>query len=153
MPGPYEESIVSSKTRPPEHGGPPAPEMDRNGPGSPALRLLLGVEAVAGLWLLVSTAVLGPSLSLAATGPAWNELGCGVAVAITAWIRWSAPRGAPWAALVTIAVGAWLVTASLVIGRPAADQPVFAGLNELITGIVITVLAVVTATLARRRRA
>ncbi|MEU0528997.1 SPW repeat domain-containing protein [Amycolatopsis tolypomycina] len=146
----YDQSTATSKTRPPDRGGRPVPEPGGAGRGSRALQLSLGVETAAGIWLIVATAAFGPSLGLAPTGPAWNEFACGVAVAVVAWIRLSAPHGAPWAGLLTIGIGAWLIAASLVFGRPAAGHPAFSRLNELITGIVITIFALVTVGLALR---
>jgi len=120
--------------------------------GWPELRAGGGIVVAAGVWLIVATAVFGPSLSLEAAGPAWNELACGTAVAVVAWVSLFAPRGAPWAGAVTAVLGVWLVVAAWSAGRPAADHPVVARFNELIAGIVIAVVSVVSVLLARRLR-
>lgn len=104
-----------------------------------------GVNLALGLWLIVAPFVLGYS---ALFGPLWNEIICGVIIAVLASIRLASPAHAEWASWINAGTGVWLIIAPFLF-EPWAVSSMW---NEVIVGAVVAILAAASGAAARRAR-
>ncbi|WP_344328178.1 SPW repeat domain-containing protein [Streptomyces macrosporus] len=107
---------------------------------------------LAGVWLLLAPWFLDYPFTDAAVDAQRNETGVGIVVVLTAGARMVRPRG--WLSdLIILALGIWLVVAPFQIdyGGPAVT-PETAQANEVVTGVVLVVLAVASLLLLLRIR-
>ncbi len=102
------------------------------------VKLASGTNAGIGVWLVLAPFVLGYS---ALQGPLWNDIITGVIIAALAMIRFGSPLGSVWASWTNAGIGAWLVIAPFVLG----GYVVPATWNDIVTGVLVVILAVVSA--------
>jgi SPW repeat len=109
------------------------------------------LNLLAGSWLVVAPSVLDYNNTVPGFGVAWNDVAVGIAIALVAVARMVDPfRGAALAA-VSFVLGTWLAAAPFVL---AAHEKTHAGAamwNDLVVGVVVAVLALVSAELFRPR--
>jgi hypothetical protein len=97
---------------------------------------LSGLNVVAGLWLIVAPFVL----SYGDGDPIWNDVVFGAVTALIAVARASGAYRAAWLSLVNAAVGIWIFLSAFWL-----DETTTAGWNDVITGAVIAILAILSA--------
>lgn len=103
------------------------------------------LNLLAGSWLVVASLVLDYDNTVPGFGVAWNDVAVGVAIALVAVVRMVDPfRGAA-LAVVSFVLGTWLAAAPFVL---AAHEKTHAGAamwNDLVVGVVVVVLALLSA--------
>ena len=104
---------------------------------------LSGTNAGIGIWLVLAPFVLGYSIIEA---PLWNDVVCGVLIAILGIVRFGSPLTTAWASWTNAGIGAWLVIAPFVL----AGYVVSATWNDVVCGVLVVILGVVSATAAPR---
>lgn len=101
-----------------------------------------GLDVLAGIWLLISPFVLHFS---SGGGLLTSDVVCGILVIIMALIRFLAPSPATaWASWVNCLLGIWVLISPWVIHTIFASHA--ARTNNVVTGIVIAILAFWSAT-------
>ena len=109
-----------------------------------------------GIWLILApfilpyhviaeTAVANAAVSAA---PTWNDIAVGLLVAILAGLRLARPVHSEWASWTNCGAGIWLILAPFIL----APYPYAATANDVVCGLLIAVLAAMSATAARRAR-
>lgn len=124
------------------------------GPGDQKLResrLPLAAEFLAGVWLLVAAFVFSYSVTLAGAAGFWNNLVCGIVIAVVAAARIGLPRRLRWLGLVNVVLGFWLIVSPFVLGYPAEGHRDAAKTNEMVVGILVAIFSVTAVTVAFRR--
>jgi hypothetical protein len=98
------------------------------------------INVIVGVWLAVSPLVLDYR-----TGdPVFNDIACGLAIAVLAYLRAARAARTPLLSWANVALGAWLFTAGLVL-----DADPMVAVNESISGGLVFVLALMSALTAR----
>ena len=108
-----------------------------------------------GLWLIIAPFVL-PYDVFASAGvegvadatATWNDIVVGLLVVVLAGLRLAQPVHSEWAGWTNCGLGAWLIVAPFVLGL----YPIAATWNDVVCGILITVLAAISASAARKAR-
>lgn len=95
-----------------------------------------GINVLLGLWLLISPWLLAYS---AAAGLLWNSLIVGAIVAILAAIRFFNPDEYRWMSWVNLVLGLWIIASPWIFTASDLSTVLW---NDLIVGILITVLAI-----------
>ena len=133
-----------------EYGSRPLREparIERLAPG-PKLRgsagFASGINLLAGIWLVIAPWVLGY------TGVAaeWNDVACGVAIALLALGRLDGAARTIGASWVNCLIGIWLLVATFTIDASSTEW-----INDLILGGVVALLALWSATASADARA
>ena len=102
------------------------------------VKRMSGTNAGIGVWLVLAPFILGYS---ALQGPLWNDLTCGVLIAVLGLIRFGSPLGGVWASWTNAGIGAWLVIAPFVLD----GYVVPATWNDIVCGLLVVILAVASA--------
>lgn len=102
-----------------------------------AIRAASGLNALAGLWLIVAPWVLG--FSADAGGGVWNAVIVGVIIAVLAAARFFGAYGAAWMSWVNALLGAWVVISPWVFGYSGNAARLW---NSIIVGLLVIVLGV-----------
>jgi len=110
-----------------------APSSARPRAGRNAIVLLSELNVLAGVWLVIAAWVLGYWRS----DPRWNDIVCGIIVALLALTQTSGASHAAWLSWVSALIGARLLVAAFTI-----DASVAAGWNDAVAGVVVFLLAV-----------
>jgi hypothetical protein len=130
-----------------EHGVVPGPR-DRKLRES---RLPLAAEFLAGGWLFAAAFVFTYSSTLAGAAGFWNNLVCGIVIAVVAAARFGLPRRLRWLGLVNVVLGFWLIASPFVFGYPSEGHRDAAKTNEMVVGILVAIFSVTAVTVAFRR--
>lgn len=93
-----------------------------------------GLDALAGIWLLLSPFILGFMSGPATT----NNVLLGIAIAVLAIIRFSGAYNQSWISWVNVVLGVWVLISPWVLGFASSRVPTT---NNVIVGIVVIVLA------------
>ncbi|MFP8905473.1 MULTISPECIES: SPW repeat domain-containing protein [Streptomyces] len=139
------------------HSSPRGPAAARGAapaPGPTGVRdqLVTGLMMLAGIWLVLASWFLRYPFSDAAVDAQRNETGVGIVLLLTASARIVRPRG--WLSdLIVLLLGLWLLVAPALVdyGGPE-NTPRAAQANEVVMGIVLVVLALVSMLLLFRAR-
>ncbi|MBB4689110.1 SPW repeat domain-containing protein [Amycolatopsis jiangsuensis] len=115
-------------------------------------RLTLGAELLAGAWLIVAAFVFTYAFTLAGDTGFWNTLVCGVVVAAVALIRLVQPDRARLLGVVNVLIAAWLIVSPFAFGYPKEGHRDALRTDSLIVGILLAIVAVISLTVAVRRR-
>ncbi|SFQ02775.1 SPW repeat protein [Tranquillimonas alkanivorans] len=107
------------------------------------VRWTSGTNLALGIWLIIAPFVLGYS---GLPAPLWNDLVCGLLIAILAGVRLGKPAHAEWASWTNAGIGAWLIIAPWVL----AGYLSAAVWNDVIVGIVVLVLGAYSASAAKK---
>jgi hypothetical protein len=110
------------------------------------------LNLLAGSWLVVAPSVLDYDNTVPGFGVAWNDVAVGISIALVAVVMMVDPFCGFALAVVSFVLGTWLAAAPFVL---AAHEKTHAGAamwNDLVVGVVVAVLAVVSAALLRSRR-
>ena len=99
---------------------------------------LSGTNAEIGLWVVLAPFVLGYSIIQT---PLWNDIVCGVLIAILGIIRFGSPATTAWASWTNAGIGAWLVIAPFVL----AGYVVSATWNDVVCGALVVILGIASA--------
>ncbi|HLD21871.1 MAG TPA: SPW repeat protein [Patescibacteria group bacterium] len=101
------------------------------------VRTLSGIDAVLGVWLILSPFLL---TYYSITNAAWNDIIFGVAVAIFASMR-TRKEGyrITWPSWVNVVIGLWLIISPFVLGYSLLSN--VALWNNIIVGILVVILA------------
>lgn len=118
----------------------PEPPVDDPGFGAEALSAL---AFLTGMWLVIAQFALDHLDAAAAA----NDTAVGLAVAVVALVRMAAPVRTAAVGIVNVGLGAWLVTAPLVL-----DLPPVAATNDVVVGVLLVLVAGASAALGRRAR-
>jgi len=107
-----------------------------------------GINAVLGVWLVLSPWLLDFAASAGAMG--WNNLIVGLAILACGWSRFRWPHVRAGSSWTNVALGAWTVLSPLALNLTADARPMW---NGLITGMFVMALAIWsgTATVAEHR--
>jgi len=109
------------------------------------------LNLLAGSWLVVAPSVLDYDNTVPGFGVAWNDVAVGIAIALVAVVRMVDPfRGVALAA-VSFVLGTWLAAAPFVLAAHEKTHASAAMWNDLVVGVVVAVLALVSARLFRPR--
>ena len=100
------------------------------------------INIVLGIWVLISPFVLGLAQLPRVM---WNNVILGIVIGILAIIRTSAARQPGWS-WVNVILGIWMIISPLVL-RLANSAAIW---NNVILGIIITILAWISANMGRR---
>lgn len=108
-----------------------------------------GLNMLVGLWLIAAPWLLGYSLVPTAK---WNDVAVGAAVVVLAGIRIAFPARSLGISRVNAALGLWLLVSPFVLqyGEDFVMRNV-AFWNDVVAGVVILVLALLSAGATRRR--
>ncbi|SFB19558.1 SPW repeat-containing protein [Amycolatopsis marina] len=130
------------------------PPMFEPRPESFGASLPSGLAFLAGVWLASAPFALDYAGTGAGRPGYWNDVVLGVAIALLALVRTVSPRQVPWFSLVNAVLGGWLVAAPFVLGYNEGQDASRAVVNDVVVGIVVLALAVISAaiTFAMRRR-
>ena len=109
------------------------------------------ITVAAGAWLLVAPFVLSYSPTAASFHAYWNDAAAGIALVFAGLLRLTLSGRATWLAALSAGLGGWLVAAPFVLGFAATGDALRATVNEVAVGILVVVLAVLSA-LAQRHR-
>ncbi|MBK79856.1 MAG: hypothetical protein CMQ43_02915 [Gammaproteobacteria bacterium] len=110
------------------------------------VRWTSGINAVAGVWLVIAPFALGYS---AVSQALWNDLLVGTAVVVLALTRVVSPRHRPALSWVNILLGIWLIVAPFILlygataptaAGPASATDAATG-NDVLVGIIVLVMA------------
>lgn len=104
-----------------------------------------GINVLAGLWLILSPFMFGFS---EVESILWNEVVIGLAVAIFAMFRAAKPYQFEPLSWINFVFGVWLIIAPFILGYSAHGQG-GAMLNDIIIGVIIIVLAGMSAITTR----
>ena len=129
-------------------GDPTDPRIGSAAPTSPPLRrdqlaALSGLTLLAGIWLIIAPFVLG----YANGDPYWNDIVFGAIVAFFALIRIAGAYRAEWLSWLNALIGAWIFASAFWLDSSGRAQ-----WNDIILGVIVFVLALISAT-ARRETA
>ncbi len=113
-------------------------------PAANTVRWASGLNALAGIWVIIAPFVLGYSV---VTGVAkTNDVVVGFVVLVLAAIRFFGAYIQAWLSWINALLGLWLIIAPFVLGY----SPVQAAMvNDIIMGIIIAVLATWSAVSSR----
>ncbi|MCI0385738.1 hypothetical protein [Streptomyces sp. CNQ085] len=139
------------------HSSPRGPAAGRDaattpGPSGMRNQIVTGLMMLAGIWLILASWFLGYPYDDAAVDAQRNETGVGIVLLLVAFARIVRPRG--WLSdLIVLLLGVWLLVAPVLIdyGGPR-NTPGAAQANEVVTGIVLVLLALVSMLLLFRAR-
>ncbi len=92
------------------------------------------INIIAGIWLIVSPAILG----FANPATQANNLWLGFIVGVLALIRVIAPARTAWASWINVVAGAWLIIAPFVLRITTNAQRI----NDIAMGIIVAALAI-----------
>jgi hypothetical protein len=95
-----------------------------------------GLNVLAGIWLIIAPWVLNYS----GRDPRWNDVVFGIVVLVFAGMRVVGAYRAAWLSWLNALIGAWLFVAAFTI-----DHTTTAATNDIILGIIVFVLGVVSA--------
>lgn len=115
-------------------------------------RLPLAAEFLAGVWLFLAAFLFTYSFTLAGDAGFWNNLICGVVIAVVAAARFGRPRRLRWLGLVNVVLGFWLIVSPFVLGYPSEGHRDAAKTNEMVVGILVAIFSVTAVTVAFRRQ-
>jgi len=104
-------------------------------------RTLSGLNVLAGIWLIISPFVLHYNSS----GNVWQEVIFGIIVALLGIARMAAPS-VTWPSWINLAIGLWMIVAPWTMATTTAAR-----WSEVITGIIIAILAYSSAALTVQR--
>ncbi|MGY1452797.1 SPW repeat domain-containing protein [Streptomyces sp. SS8] len=123
-------------------------------PGPPGIRdqLVTGLMLLAGIWLILASWFLRYPFGDAAVDAQRNETGVGIVLLLVAFARIVRPRG--WLSdLAVLLLGVWLLVAPALIDYGGTENtPRVAQTNEIVMGVVLVVLALVSMLLLFRAR-
>jgi len=94
-----------------------------------------GLNVLAGVWLILAPFVL----AYGDGDPVWNDVIFGAATAIIALVRVSGAYRSAWLSWVNALIGAWIVLSAFVL-----DETSTASSNDVIVGVLIVVIALVS---------
>ncbi len=99
-----------------------------------------GLNALAGLWLIISPFILG----FAQYDPwmMWNDTAFGIVVAILAGIRAGGAYTAVWVSWINILIGIWLIVSAFLFARPSLMVPFW---NNIGIGVIVVILGIISA--------
>jgi hypothetical protein len=106
------------------------------------------ISVLAGAWLVLAPFALGSSLTGLDAEARMNDVVVGIAIAVIAIVRMVAPYRTAWLGSINVILGAWLVVAPFALGHGG-----FARWNDVIVGVVVVVVALLSGVLALRRPA
>ena len=107
------------------------------------LKWASGLNIIAGLWLIISSWVLGFSGLMPMRN---NDVIFGIVVAILAAIREFGAYDAPWLSWINVLVGIWLFVSAFVFSNVAAPAPFW---NNIVLGVIVFVLGIISAQATR----
>lgn len=96
-----------------------------------------GLNVLCGIWLIVAPWVLGYGHG----DPSWNDVWAGAAIALLALARVAGAHRQSWMSRLNALIGCWLFAAAFWL-----DSSNTAGANDIVLGLVVFVLAVLSAT-------
>jgi hypothetical protein len=130
IPGPYDGA-----GEPYGAPGPSAPPP--RGDWRTAVATASGLNAIAGIWLIIAPFVLNYR-----TGdPYWNDIVFGAAVLVMGGIRAFGAYRESWLSWLNALIGAWIFVSAFWLDRSAR-----ASWNDVILGVIVVVLALLSAT-------
>ncbi|MHA6793790.1 SPW repeat domain-containing protein [Pseudonocardia bannensis] len=105
---------------------------------------------LAGIWLIMAPF----ALNYQNLGPGfdgyWNDVVIGAAIALVALVRMASPYRSAAVGVVNIGLGAWLILAPFTLGYNLGADAMAATWNDIIVGVIVIVLATISAVLGRR---
>lgn len=128
-------------------------------PAVVTVKRLSATNAGTGVWLILAPFLLGYA---AFPAPLYNDIVCGLLIAVLGFVRFGNPLGNVWASYTNAGIGAWLVVAPFVLtysalategvvaddAAVAAADPVSllpATANDIVVGILVIALGVASA--------
>jgi SPW repeat len=96
-----------------------------------------GLNLLAGIWLIIAPFVLGYRNG----DPYWNDIVFGAIVALCALARLSGAYRAEWLSWLNALIGVWIFVSAFWL-----DSTARAGWNDIILGVIVFVLALISAT-------
>jgi hypothetical protein len=122
-----------------------APVRDRGavgGAGGPGgwrstVATVSGLNVLAGIWLIIAPFVLG----YGGGDPYWNDIVFGAITAVIAFVRFAGAYRASWLSWVNALIGVWIFVSAFWL-----DNTGTAGINDIILGAIVFVLAIASAT-------
>ncbi|WP_083737597.1 SPW repeat domain-containing protein [Amycolatopsis keratiniphila] len=162
--GPYakasEEQAVRSGVNSPVEPMPPGrygyssapPPMFTPRPEPFLASLPSGLAFLTGIWLITAPFVLDYTFTGPARPGVWNDIVIEVTVAVLALVRAVSPREIPWASLVNVVLGGWLVAAPFVLDYNEGFDASRAVTSDVIAGVLVIVFAGLSALITFRGR-
>lgn len=95
--------------------------------------------------------MLGYDDTVPGFGVAWNDVAVGIAIALVAVVRMVDPFRGVTLAAVSVVLRTWLAAPPFVLAAHEKNHASAAMWNDLVVGVVVAVLALVTARLFRPR--
>jgi hypothetical protein len=119
--------------------------------GGTARSVVTALNLLAGSWLVVAPSVLDYDNTVPGFGVAWNDVAIGIAIALVAVVRMIDPFRGMTLAAVSFVLGTWLAAAPFVLAVHDKTHAGAAMWNDIVVGLVVAVLALVSAALLRPR--
>ena len=115
-------------------------------------RLPVAAEFLAGAWLVIAAFAYDYSFTVAGSAGRWNNLICGIVIAVVAAVRLVAFARTGWLGLVNVVLGFWLIVSPFVLGYPIEGHRDAAKTNAMVVGVLVAIFSVTAVTVAIRRR-
>lgn len=106
---------------------------------------------LAGVWLLLAPFVLDYAPAAEGLGAYWNDLVLGAVIAVLALVRVVTPQRVPWLSAVNAVLGVWLIASPFVLDYHARAYAYEATGNDVAVGLLVFVMAVVSAATTYQR--
>ena len=110
--------------------------------GAAGARTASILNVIAGVWLIISSFVLGYTALPTAV---WDTLIVGVVVVIFSWVRAAYPARNVGLSWLNLLLGVWLIISPFIFAYGAFPRPTW---NDVILGIIVGVLAIWSAVAA-----
>ncbi len=111
-----------------------------------------GLNFLAGVWLVLAPFALDYQNTGAGFNGQWNDIVLGVAIAILALVRTFAPHRVVWFSGINLVLGGWLIVAPFVLQYNAGRDATQAVTNDIVVGILVFLLALLSITGTMRAR-
>lgn len=98
------------------------------------LTIASGINAIAGIWLIVAPFLLGYSDD--SDNALWNDVIIGIAILVIAAIRVFGAYRAAALSWLNAVLGAWLILAPFILDYSEHDTPLW---NDIIVGVIVLV--------------
>ena len=142
-------------SRGPDGSGPVRADHDRPEPDERAEVLATmpsRLSVAAGAWLLVAPFALDYSTTAAGFHAYWNDVAAGMALIALGLLRTALPIRTGRLLPLSAALGCWLVAAPFVLGFAATGDAPRATANDVLAGVLVGVLALLSTLTEKRLR-
>ncbi|MEH1127185.1 SPW repeat protein [Micromonospora sp. CPCC 206061] len=108
------------------------------------------VVFLAGVWLVIAPFALDYRATGEGFNGRWNDTVIGVAIALLALVRMIVPLISAQLSLINVVLGGWLIAAPFVLGYNDGTDSPRATWNDILVGLLVIVLAMVSWRISRR---